>query len=136
MLAKTSRSPCSSSFMMTNSLPQPVSMRSVSPVSSLGREGRVVARPAEGSRPLPLSRRVAPTFKTCSSRLPSRWRVAPFAAAKIGEPIALLDIGGGRVVGEVDRLGDRVVGVGLEGGLQLYVPLGGHVVSGGEDGRR
>src|SRR5674476_1297275 len=40
MLAKTSRGPYSSSFMMTNSLPQPVSMRCVSPLSSCGETQR------------------------------------------------------------------------------------------------
>ncbi len=70
MLAKTSRAPYSSSFMMTKSLPQPVSMRCVSPVRSCGREGRVVAMPTPGSE----SRFFLdwPTLSTCSSRLPSR----------------------------------------------------------------
>ncbi len=36
------------------------------------------------------------------------------------------------MVGEVDGLGDGVVGVALEGRLQLDVPLGGDVVGGGE----
>ena len=56
--------------MMTKSLPQPVSMRSVSPLSSCGRDGRVVAMPAAGSRLRFFS--VWPTLSTCSSRLPSR----------------------------------------------------------------
>src|SRR5450759_3479702 len=55
------------------------------------------------------------------------------AAAAEGQQVDVLDVVAGGLVGEVDRLGDGVVGALLEGRLQLDVPLRGDVVGGGED---
>src|SRR5450759_229966 len=55
------------------------------------------------------------------------------AAAAEGQQVDVLDVVGGGLVGEVDRLGDGVVGALLEGCLQLDVPLRGDVVGRGED---
>ena len=58
--------------------------------------------------------------------------VTPLQPDSIGQQVDLLDVVGGGVVGEVDGLGDGVVGVLLEGRLQPDVPLGRDVVGGGE----
>ena len=57
----------------------------------------------------------------------------PLAVRFVGEPVDLFHVLVGGGVGEVDGLGDGVVGVALEGRLHPDVVLGGDVVGGDEN---
>ena len=132
MLAKTSRGPYSSSFMMTKSLPQPVSMR----CGLAGEQLR--ARRARGGDAAGAGSRLALLLGLADvEHLLVAAAVAvdgdALAAGLVGQQVDLLDVVDGGLVGEVDRLGDGVVGVLLEGRLQLDVPLGRDVVRRDED---
>src|SRR5256885_16325926 len=59
--------------------------------------------------------------------------LAAFAVGQHVCPLYVIDRG---FAAEVDRLADRVVGVALEGGLHLHVPLRLDVVGGHEDALR
>ena len=57
----------------------------------------------------------------------------PLQAQGVGRQIDLAHVVGGGLVGEVNRLGDRIVGELLEGRLKLDVPEGGDLVGGDEE---
>src|SRR5438067_13182860 len=59
--------------------------------------------------------------------------LAAFAVREHVCPLYVIDRG---FAAEVDRLADRVVGVALEGGLHLHVPLRLDIVRGDEDALR